>query len=209
MKKWILGIGIIILLCFLWSFGVINGAFKVWDNQILEFITSFLRKDLLIACFKGMTFLVSAIWFLCFTIITFLFFKNKWIGIMMGINTLLIAGFNLILKDIFAISRPVYALIEEIGYSYPSGHAMASLAFYGFLIYLIYKLMRKGFKRSFLIIFLLFLILAIGFSRIYLGVHYPSDIIGGYLFSFGYLLVFILGLKKLGLEKLLCGIKKK
>ena len=128
---------------------------------------------------------------------------------MMGINTLLIAGFNLILKDIFAISRPVYALIEEIGYSYPSGHAMASLAFYGFLIYLIYKLMRKGFKRSFLIIFLLFLILAIGFSRIYLGVHYPSDIIGGYLFSFGYLLVFILGLKKLGLEKLLCGIKKK
>lgn len=129
MKKWILGIGIIILLCFLWSFGVINGAFKVWDNQILEFITSFLRKDLLIACFKGMTFLGSAIWFLCFTIITFLFFKNKWIGIMMGINTLLIAGFNLILKDIFAISRPVYALIEEIGYSYPSGHAMASFGF--------------------------------------------------------------------------------
>jgi len=95
---------------------------------------------------------------------------------------------NLILKNIFRRERPLhFRFIEEKGFSFPSGHAMASMSFYGFLIILIMssKLGKK--YKYFLSIILGIIIFLVGLSRIYLGVHYPSDIISGYLVSFMWL----------------------
>src|SRR5690606_9370331 len=65
--------------------------------------------------------------------------------------------------------------------SYPSGHAMSAMAFYGFLIYLSFRLSRYMWFKILSLIILGSLILLIGISRIYLGVHYPSDVFAGFV----------------------------
>lgn len=87
------------------------------------------------------------------------------------------------------------------GYSFPSGHSMISAAFYGFLIYLIYKKVKnKKFKIT-LIIVLSILIVSIGISRIYLGVHYTSDVLAGFTVSVSYLIIYTSIVKKFILER--------
>ncbi len=116
--------------------------------------------------------------------------RRKWLSIFM--NLAICITLNLGLKQLYARPRPVIIppLVTEGGFSFPSGHSMASAAFYGFIIYLISQSeMKPAIKRAFSALILL-LIALIGFSRIYLGVHYLSDVIGGFLISGLYLVVF-------------------
>jgi undecaprenyl-diphosphatase len=74
-------------------------------------------------------------------------------------------------------------MIAVTGYSFPSGHSMEAVAFYAVLSFLLWRHLTTSFGRGLLIAFSTCIIFAIGVSRIYLGVHYPSDVIGGYLAS--------------------------
>ena len=95
------------------------------------------------------------------------------------------------MKFFFQRPRPEeYRLISESGYSFPSGHAMVSMAFYGLLIYIVYRYVKNVYLKYGLMVILFMLILFIGISRIYLGVHYTSDVLGGFLLSICYLIVF-------------------
>ena len=107
----------------------------------------------------------------------------------LGISVIL----NLGLKDVFTRPRPVAVLplVVEKGYSFPSGHSMAAAAFYGFLIYLLWHSGRSKRLKQAGTALLIALILLAGFSRVYLGVHYLSDVLAGFLVSGAYLLVFI------------------
>lgn len=78
----------------------------------------------------------------------------------------------------------------QVGYSFPSGHSMVSMAFYGFLIYLIYNNIKNKYIKWILICSLSILIILIGISRIYLGVHYTSDVLAGFLISISYLVIY-------------------
>jgi len=92
-------------------------------------------------------------------------------------SALLASGF---FKEIFKKLRPAleYHLIQVEGYSFPSGHMLVAVCFYGVLIYIIFKLVKNNWLKYILSALLMLLIFLIGLSRIYLGVHYPSDVIG-------------------------------
>ncbi|MGN1012817.1 MAG: phosphatase PAP2 family protein [Clostridia bacterium] len=92
---------------------------------------------------------------------------------------------NIILKQLFARERPnILRLVSESFYSFPSGHAMVNMALYSILIIYAYKLINNTKLKYSIYAILTSLILAIGFTRIYLGVHYAGDIIGGWLIGF-------------------------
>ncbi|HSM63619.1 MAG TPA: phosphatase PAP2 family protein [Gillisia sp.] len=112
----------------------------------------------------------------------FFFFKFKnWRYVVQLIFVIIISGLsNLALKEAINRARPTAEhLVSVQTLSYPSGHAMSATAFYGFLIYLCYFLNINKWLKVSLIFLFSFLIVGIGISRIYLGVHFPSDIAGG------------------------------
>lgn len=118
--------------------------------------------------------------------------KNIKIASLIPINLGIIAIINQILKFIFRRPRPMgFRLIDIGGFSFPSGHAMGSTAFYGLLIYLSYKLIKNKTLRYLSIITNTLIIILICISRIYLGVHYCSDVVVGVSLSIIYLIIFI------------------
>lgn len=138
------------------------------------------------------SYLGSATTLITLTITFMIVLKNKRDAKYIIINLATVFLLNRILKLIVARPRPeILRLIVEEGYSFPSGHAMVSMGYYGFLIYLIYtKIKNKKIKYP-LILFLSLLIIFIGISRIYLGVHYFTDVIGGFIIAIIYLILFI------------------
>ncbi len=108
--------------------------------------------------------------------------KNLWATLFYFI---VVAGgglLNLWLKNFFARERPnVNRIVEADGFSFPSGHSMGSMTYYGFLCYLVLRSKYKPLSKVGWGILCGFMILLIGISRIYLGVHYPSDVIAGYM----------------------------
>ena len=94
-------------------------------------------------------------------------------------------GLMLMLKLIIHRARPADPLLKMVrGYSFPSGHALMSMVFYGLLIYIIRHELKNRLVGGVISIFLMFLILMIGFSRIYLRVHYATDVIAGLAIGF-------------------------
>lgn len=134
----------------------------------------------------------SAITLITLTIGFILLLKNKINSKSIAINLILVFILNRILKFIIARPRPeVLRIVQENGYSFPSGHSMVATGFYGFLIYLVYKNIKNKKIKYPLIAILSILILLIGISRIYLGAHYATDVIGGWIIGIIYLAFFI------------------
>lgn len=166
---------------------VITDNISFYDDFFIEIIRN-------ITEFKTMFFKFITDFgdFFILVVITVLIFaRNKKYGIYVLINLLLSSGINSILKLIFVRERPLDMLISQGGYSYPSGHSFVSLAFYGFLIYLVTKMDLKPKIKNIIIVLLVLLISLIGISRIYLGVHYPSDVLGGFICGLIYLLIYV------------------
>ena len=101
-------------------------------------------------------------------------------------------GMTQLFKCLVQRTRPDHIrLIVEKGYSFPSGHAMISISLYGFFLYFVYHNVKNKQLRWIFISLLSILILGIGCSSVYLGVHYPSDILGGYCLSL-FILLFLI-----------------
>lgn len=99
-----------------------------------------------------------------------------------------------LVKSLFKRPRPELAvrIIEQGGYSFPSGHSMNCLVCYGFLIYLINRYCENKKLARVLTVILTLMIICIGVSRVYVGVHFPTDILGGWSLGMAYLIVAII-----------------
>lgn len=159
-----------------------------YDTAITDYVISY-RSPSLTNYFKFMTNVGDAYGYLIvlgiFLLLSLLVFK-RWKYVVQATLVLALATVsNMILKRFIDRARPgIEHLVSVETLSYPSGHAMSAMAFYGFLIFLVTKFnIQKAIKYA-LITILILLILSIGISRIYLGVHYPSDIAGGFIAGF-------------------------
>lgn len=132
-------------------------------------------------------------------LIYFLFIrKHRWYSIKIPTIALSSVALMFSLKNIFGRLRPEIPLLKEAGgLSFPSGHAFMSVTFYGLLIYIVWHTIKNKWLRIILCFFLLALILIIGFTRIYLRVHYPSDVLAGFATGFLWLVISIFTLRKI------------
>jgi len=120
----------------------------------------------------------------------FIYKKHKWFAIRIAALALSSVVLSFSLKEFFRRDRPDLQLIGDVrGYSFPSGHALIGIVFYGLFIYIIWHEVKQKWLRTFLIVLLIILILLISFSRIYLRVHYPSDVIAGLAVGFIWLVL--------------------
>ena len=166
----------------------------VFYDKVAQDIVNSVRCDALTVIMKLFSFACSVEVLLFICVLTFILGKDKKKASLISINLIINYLLNTLAKYIVQRPRPdeVLRLIEEHGYSFPSGHSMVSMAFYGYIVYLIYKHVDNKPKKYIAYFSLLFLIAMIGISRIYLGVHYASDVLAGFLLSVAYLMLFVI-----------------
>lgn len=196
----------VLFICLIGFFALAEDVFnkEIMNGDIVGYklVSTFLISDFATPIAKFITNFGGAIFIIILTVVLFVLIKNKKIGISIISNLVIITAINQILKRIVQRPRPTeYRIIEETGYSFPSGHSMVSMAFYGYLIYLIYKYVKNKYLKWISIILLSILICSIGISRIYLGVHYTSDVLGGFFISISYLIIYISAVNKFFIER--------
>lgn len=198
--KWI-----ILFICLIGFLSLAEDVFhkEIMNGDIIGYkiVSTFLISDFATPIAKFITNFGGAIFLIVLTITLILLIKNKKIGFSIFLNLASVTILNQLLKRILQRPRPTeFRIVEESGYSFPSGHSMVSMAFYGYLIYLIYKYVENKYIKWISIIMLSILICSIGVSRIYLGVHYTSDVLGGFLISISYLIIYISAVNKFLIE---------
>lgn len=188
-SKWIISTICIILFLIL-GLHIININNNIIDKTIYNIIIS-MKSNTMTNFFKLITSFAGIPFMIIISIIVLLLKKLKHKRYLIILNLINDVLLNNILKLIFKRERPIdLMLVEESGYSFPSGHTMVACIFYGFIIYLINKSNYTKKTKIILNTLLVILIILIGISRIYLGVHYPTDVIGSYLISISYLIIF-------------------
>lgn len=164
--------------------GFDNMMFALTDQVRSPEMTRFLK---IISFFGSGEYLMVA---LALVVLVFSFYNHmQWHSLRVLLITLTASVLHRLLKLYFGRPRPPFAIIDISSLSFPSGHAMAGGVFYGVLIYLTWISVRTRHWRWFLTIFFTLLILLIGFSRIYLKVHYATDVLAGYIMGLLWMLL--------------------
>ncbi len=175
------------------SFFVMTREVLVFDTVVREFIYG-LRSDGLTAFFRTMTAIGNAqtIALICILFLLIPRVRVSW-GLPMTATALTAAAIQYALKVSFHRARPDLALhlIVQGGYSFPSGHSFSVLIFYGMFLFLCRLNLNNRSAANVLTAFFPCLIALIGFSRIYLGVHYPTDVLGGWSAGLSVLMIMI------------------
>lgn len=179
---------------------VITNNIAWFDDAIISLVQG-LENDRLTSCMKFLSFIGSSLMSVMIFVLVFLFLmivlKHRRELIMFLVTVGGSELWNLILKNIIQRARPnTHRLVEITGFSFPSGHSMAAFALYGAITFLLWRHIPQYAGRIAMITAGIALTLLIGISRIYLGVHYPSDVIGGYAASATWLMICIVCFRK-------------
>lgn len=188
-----------VLLSFIFSSVFFNNEPSIDEEAfaaISPYIASGTTRVMIFISFLGKhSFLIPANLLL---ILVFILLKKKWMAWRVLFVSLSSLGLMSLLKNLLQRQRPPDPLVEGItNFSFPSGHAFMSMAFYGLLIWFTIVSSKNKWQKNFLIIFLSALILAIGFSRIYLRVHYATDVVAGLLIGFLWLIACLFIIQKI------------
>ncbi|MCL2289192.1 MAG: phosphatase PAP2 family protein [Bacteroidetes bacterium] len=164
------------------TINVLNGNMDAWNVlvywQIAAFVNPVLTNIMMFLHYAGKWYVYLSIGILFLIIPRF----RKNIGIPLTLSVIASGFLTFVLKQGFAIERPgIYSLVSVSGYGHPSGHVTYGTAFIGMCVFLFLHHANKKFLKICAITFSAIFMLLMGFSRIYLGVHTPTDIIAGYL----------------------------
>ncbi|SHH98601.1 undecaprenyl-diphosphatase [Clostridium collagenovorans DSM 3089] len=171
-----------VLLFIILATGVNLGITLDSELWIYNFVVRYMSPGLT-NVLKVITNLGSAIPIIIFCVVLFIIPKSrKTIAFPVSITLIVSTILNSILKNLFLRERPnILRLVQESSYSFPSGHSMSSAALYTILILVTLKYIENNYKRNILCVFFACMPIIIGLSRIYLGVHYAGDVLGGWL----------------------------
>ncbi len=157
-------------------------------RAVAPLITPGLTSIMLIITFLGKHDLLIPLNFVL--ILYFIYRKEKWFATRIAALSLSSVLLMFTLKLFFQRARPDLPVIGDVrGYSFPSGHALMSVVFYGLFIHMIWHEVKTKWLRIVLIVVLSILIVLIAFSRVYLRVHYASDVIAGIAVGFIWLVL--------------------
>lgn len=198
-KVWI---GVLLFLFFVGAFAILGASIetqtiRAFDSAVIHRVQaatpSWLTSLLLVFTFLG-SVQALVVLVIC-TALTMLWQKKRWEALFLAVA---VGGgmlFNLLLKELFRRERPdLHRLIQEEGYSFPSGHSMASFLFYGMVAVFLYLFVVSRLAKLGIVLAAVILIVCVGASRIYLGVHYPSDVLAGYVAGGAWLVLCLLGM---------------
>lgn len=162
---------------------IANGSIEQFDTAIISFIqgleASWLTTILTTFTWIGSGYVVAPVTVIAFLLLYFVYQRRgqAFLFVIVIISTI---SSNELLKMYFKRERPeIYRIIDAGGLSFPSGHTMMAVSLYAMIAYVLWRNMKSLGSRILLMLFAVFMILIIAVSRIYLGVHYPSDIVGG------------------------------
>lgn len=197
---WIIFIGSFILFLLV-SSEIFLSKDEAFDQKAFELLHTWINPTFT-SWMKGITFLASWEFVLGLSLIVFCYFlffkKHHWYSVKIPVVAIGSISLNVFLKNMFDRPRPILPhLAEASGLSYPSGHAMISFSFYGLLIYLCWKYIGNKIVRVLTCLALFILIHLIGFSRVYLRVHYASDVLAGFALGVVWLILSIYILRKI------------
>jgi len=156
----------------------------VFDKNVINIIesirTPLLNKIMAFITYMGNS-LAIAISFLIVVILLIILKKYRYLYSLL-ISMSSSAVFVLLIKNIIGRQRPPVenALIALKDFSFPSGHSYMAVAFYGLIIYFVFDLLKENNTKFIILLAGIFFILSLGFSRLYLGVHWPSDVFAGF-----------------------------
>ena len=192
--KWTI-VGILLGIFVLIAIFMITDKIYVYDNYVYSIISKCINPTMtkivtVITNLADPIFIV--IFALVFSYIVGIAKKDKKTALVFCLNLVIVALFNLLLKNIFTRTRPEFInIITESGYSFPSGHSSIAVAFYGYIIYYINKQSKSKNVKIIGTVLLSILIVLIGLSRVYLGVHYASDVTAAFMIYSAYLITYI------------------
>ena len=165
-------------------FDKIKPGVNAINNKIMLFIT-FLGKH---------QFLIPANLILIFYFL--IVKKQTWFSIRVITIAISSLVLMLLLKQLFQRKRPLSPLLKAAkGLSFPSGHAIMAVTFYGLLIYILQHSITIEWLKWLMTVLVILLIILIGFSRVYLRVHYASDVAAGFIIGLLWLLLSLAVLK--------------
>ena len=179
-------------LVFVWLLGeVASGEILRLDTLAYQVIVEGLRSDALTPFMEAFTSLASIVVLAVLAAVIAALAPGKAPGWCVSVNLVCVVLLNTVLKYLVQRPRPDgFRLISEAGYSFPSGHSMVAMAFFGLLIWMVWRYHRHDVMRVVWCIVFGLVIMMVGVSRIYLGVHYASDVLAGFCVSLIWLIFY-------------------
>ncbi|MEF2656269.1 MAG: phosphatase PAP2 family protein [Eggerthellaceae bacterium] len=170
---------------------VLEGDLMTLDRMAHAFFVDNLRTDWLTPIMESISALAAPISLLALLLVIVAFAPGKRPGLLCATNLVLVVILNVVIKELVQRPRPAdINLVVETGFSFPSGHSMAAMAFFGLLVWLVWHSEKPRSVRIGCCIGFSIIIVLIGISRIYLGVHYASDVLGGFCVSLAWLAIY-------------------
>ncbi len=189
-KRWIITAAAVVVFIAVLQDVIADDILRL-DATAFSFFVIKLRRPWITGIMEGFSSLSSPIVIGVMFLMVVAFAPGRRPGLCAFVNLVSVVLINQVLKYIVQRPRPDgFRLISETGYSFPSGHSMVSMAFYGLCAWMVWNYERDRIMRWICCLAFSLIIVVVGMSRVYLGVHYASDVIAGFCVSLAWIGVY-------------------